>query len=644
MTFVNPIQVLGLEDYELSEITPAVIKKSKKVIYAEIELSDDGIFDNLGTKVSKSEVERVVNDLDDPDKLEFYLFIAKYPDLQSFLSKGEARFVENFRNEGMFLLPAFIKFISPFYAARFDKVIYEAYVSGTFVFFKKATSVKSLTTPSDLLLSYRQLSGYINDTKGELDQIVAGLRNKVTSYTNDSIKAAISQYKLKLSSPKLNCLPILFQDRRNAVALSFRNLSVNVYNFFDDPQLALDIIKYALSFEVNGLDKSELEKDLAEITKLKEEREEASKYDGIIKKYAGILSEGDSLNANVKKKVVNPTSVISWVNSKISITEINAFPQALNEIKSQIALVIRSLSVSVWNEWEDIDNAVRLIDKAITISTTDSTVKQNLKEAKDKLSQLKIDITNRELQKLTRSFNLPTTTPSRAITQPTVKPTHNKSQKDNSGCLVFIGIIIVVAIIIGIANSKKSQTYTSNSSTDTTKVDTTRAVSSVPSQPVAPIHEPSKYSGNSLHTGATPYNNCFGIGGWNGNSWIKFTNDNTVDAIVCLVDSLTGSTIRNNYIRAGRVFKMKQVPPGTYYVKTYSGLDWDPEMKNGCGFNGGFEKYPTFNTSIGVYNAIPITDDGFQYSTYQINLSKIINNTSSIQYSEMAFFFNNQTQ
>ena len=326
-------------------------------------------------------------------------------------------------------------------------------------------------------------------------------------------------------------------------------------------------------------------------------------------------------------------------------------PESLTEIKSQMALSIRSLSVSVWNKWEDIDTAIRLIDKAISITTTDLTVKQNLREAKTKLTELKNDIDKVARVNTTRSITQ--TIPSRPIILPTPKPAYSNnsnsgsksSQKDNSGCGIFIAIIIVIGIIIAIANSQKNTTAVNNTTADSVKIDSPpQANNALPTTVVTLPTPVSQYAGNSLNTGTSPYNSCFGIGGWNGNAWIRFTNDNSVDAVVCLVDSISSSTIRNEYIRAGAIFKMKQIPAGTYYVKVYSGNDWNPELQNGCGNTGGFEKSSNYSSSIGVYNAIEITDDGVQFSTYKIDLSKIISSNPPIPYSEASFFNNQQTQ
>ncbi|QEM03147.1 hypothetical protein DIU31_006275 [Mucilaginibacter rubeus] len=645
MTFINPIDILQLGQDEASDITPTLIKRAKKRIYADIELSDDGVYHYKGKSFSKSDIDHAINQLDDHDKLEYYLFINKYQDLQNFLYSQDDRLINNFRNEAIFLHPGFIEFISPYFAASFNILIYKTYLSGELVFFKKATSVKLLTVPRDITKAYQNLTQYLTETKKDLDKVVADLRNKTSIHTVDTIKNVYSQYKFKLSSPKLNCLPILFQDQRNAIANSFRNFSVNIYNFFDDAQLSMDVIKYALTFEVNGLDKQELEKDLIEITKLFNEREESIIFEEIIKKYADLLKEGDALNQRINNKTANGTTAVSWVNANIPFSELNSLPDSLTEINSQLALLIRSLSVSVWNKWEDIDNAIRLIDKSLVIKTTDLKVKQNLNEAKSKLSELKSDLN--KVTTVNAIHRAPIT--SRPVTVPSPKPytsTNNKtSQKDNSGCAIFIIIIIVIAIIIAIANGQKNSSTAVSTAADSVMTDSSATIlDSSKTSVVTPPAPVSQWAGNSLKTGASPYNSCFGIGSWNGNAWIKFTNDNSVDAIICLVDSLSNSTIRNEYIRAGAVFKMKQIPAGMYYIKVYSGNDWNPGLQNGCGNTGAFEKSPNYSSSIGVYNAIEITDDGVQYSTYKIDLSKIINSNPAIPYNESSFFNNQQTQ
>ena len=50
MIFINPIEILELKDKEVSEIDSSIIKKSKRILFADIDLSDCGFYEYNGQK------------------------------------------------------------------------------------------------------------------------------------------------------------------------------------------------------------------------------------------------------------------------------------------------------------------------------------------------------------------------------------------------------------------------------------------------------------------------------------------------------------------------------------------------------------------------------------------------------------------
>lgn len=148
-----------------------------------------------------------------------------------------------------------------------------------------------------------------------------------------------------------------------------------------------------------------------------------------------------------------------------------------------------------------------------------------------------------------------------------------------------------------------------------------------PRQQQAEAVEESKWKGNKLNNGDSPYNEYFGKGIYDYNSecYLIFKNGYSSDAIVCLENTATGRTIRNEYIQAGTEYKMTNIPEGIYKVKTFSGNDWNPEktMKNGE-INGAFDIDLSFSTSDNPSDLIQMriteTGEGISYSTGEITL------------------------
>jgi len=139
--------------------------------------------------------------------------------------------------------------------------------------------------------------------------------------------------------------------------------------------------------------------------------------------------------------------------------------------------------------------------------------------------------------------------------------------------------------------------------------------------------EPSKWKGNTLVNGASPYDSYFreGIYDYNSKCWIAFKNGNSTDAIACLVNIYSGTTIRNEYIRAGTDYTMSNLPAGVYKIKVFYGNDWNPEKTlNQGSIKGAFDTDFSFSLSDKSDDLIHIniteTNEGIRYTTGETTL------------------------
>jgi hypothetical protein len=250
--------------------------------------------------------------------------------------------------------------------------------------------------------------------------------------------------------------------------------------------------------------------------------------------------------------------------------------------------------------------------------------------------------------------NQSSTTGTTATRQPSVEqskktnePKHKilKSIFKNAGGLFLIMLPVIVMIYLFF-----SSVFSGNSSLDNqtdiskpieNKVDNNSPIQSKsnlnidlsnykPNQQQAEDVEESKWKGNKLSNGDSPYDDYFGKGIYDYNSecYLIFKNGYSTDAIVCLENTTTGRTIRNEYIQAGTDFKMTNIPEGVYKVKTFSGNDWNPEKTLGQGaINGAFDTDLSFsisdNPSDLIRMTITETGEGISYSTGEITLYKV---------------------
>jgi len=386
MNFINPIEVLNIINTELSSIDGTIIKKAKKRVIADIELSDNGHYNYGDYEYTKSDIERVVDRLENPENLEFYYFIAKHEDLNGFLKNGDIEFVTFFRQESIYQLQSFIQFISPYYAISFDKFITTSYKHNNIERLRKAFQIPELFTLADRNVAYKGLENHIKKQIGWVDEITKNIREGKTKETSQTIQQKAESFKAGWRKDVFNSLPDHFQLLKNQTAQSMRNLSVQIYNHFSLPDLALSTISHALELGVDGLTGQKIQEDYKTIYDLNNERLEQEKYAPIILKYAPFITNLLDLKDKLATKAIKPGYAIGQIDKSI-LNELNSTPSAVIEIRDQAALILRSISVDIWNNFSDIKSALDVIDLAVKLKTTADT-DQNITKAKQELQVL----------------------------------------------------------------------------------------------------------------------------------------------------------------------------------------------------------------------------------------------------------------
>ena len=128
MSFINPIEILELQNADVAGIDNALIKKVKRKLFADIDLSDNGHLDYKGISLTKTDCEKVIDELENSNFAEFYLHLSNNKLLNDFLVNGNEDIFKSFKQESIYKLPDFVKFVSPFFAPKFDKAILKSFV------------------------------------------------------------------------------------------------------------------------------------------------------------------------------------------------------------------------------------------------------------------------------------------------------------------------------------------------------------------------------------------------------------------------------------------------------------------------------------------------------------------------------------
>ena len=634
MQYINPIEILGLSNVvDTTSIDNEIVRKAKRKLFADIDLSDNGLFEYYGLQLTKGDCEKVIDDLTNNDLKEFYLYLASNKKLNNFLVNGNDAVFINFKHDSIFKLPEFVKFISPYFASKFDKALLNAFENEDVEQTKSILKTSFLISQNDINLAYKSVSNNIQNRIDDIAEIKRDIKNEESAYDEHDIDEVVDLVVENFPSDILNCLPNYFQSQILKIANEINYLNVVIWDNFDNTQVCNDLLEHVLTLNIGGLDKPTFQKNYEIVRKKNQERIEQEKNAPILRKYAGYLIQTKTKLKEIEDKTTTATSLLSWVNSSISISDVNNLPSVFDEIKNQVALSLRAMSVEIWNSFSNIDVSIDLINKANNITGLKSETRDNLQDAKKQLTELKTKI---DLANLVRQ-GVSTQTQTRPVSRPTTK-----SKEDNSGCLWLVGIAVAIGLIVW-ANSNKSSSNDYTPTTENYSAPTTTSDNSYSNNNSKPSTNneyttptESQYKGNQLKDGASPLTGCFGKGIYSGNATLTIKNGGNSDAIICLYSIDLDRTIRNEYVQKNSSFTMSNIAQGEYKIRVFYGNDWNPDLENSCGTMGNFESDIYFSEFDGTEY---FEDSERGYTNATITLYTVANgNASSSSIDQTQFF------
>jgi hypothetical protein len=379
--FINPVDILNLAATDLATIDDTIIKRAKKAALAEIDLSDDGFFNYHGKQLTRADCERVIDELEERDRLEFYHFIANYPSLNKFLISGDESFFTAFRHESIYKLPEFVRFISPYFAAAYDNVLWKAWQRYTSPI-GHIVAVDPIVVSDDVDAAYKSVR---NDLNRKTEDI-RGLYKKVEDTTQEvSVKAIAAQADMLVDVERLNLLPAYFQDLRNAISLAARMLSVEINNIRGDMPVAKQLNETLQSVKTDGTTRENILKDYEAYLRIEQNLTDSD--DPIRVKYTELVA---SLTA-IYKAAANPQSSLAgvrkWVDEHINIEEINALDVKYNTFKYQIGVKLGALGATIWKHHRNAYAALAYVEMAERINGLEG-------EGLDMILKFKVEMQN----------------------------------------------------------------------------------------------------------------------------------------------------------------------------------------------------------------------------------------------------------
>lgn len=373
MVYINPIEILGLKDTVVNEIDTGVIKKSKRRLFADIDLSDSGLYNYNGQKLTKSDCERAIEELEDKTKIEFYSHLATNSELNKFLANGNNDLLKKLKQESIYKLPEFVDFISPFFSAKIDHVLLKSFQNNDLESFTSAFRAEYLISKKDLNKAYKSLSNEIQQRILETDKLTNKIKEEASIYTDDNIDNVVKIIKDRFPADFLNKLPKYFQSQINKIAASINFLQLNIWNEFNTTSVSLLLLEHLFELNITSVSKPTFEKNYTILKKKHEERIEQEKNAPLIKEWAKILISIQNKVDEVENETLKASDAYTIVKSSFDLNQLNNLPSFANEIRTQIGYSIRSMSIASWNKQNDIKNSLALISYALKINVDEST-------------------------------------------------------------------------------------------------------------------------------------------------------------------------------------------------------------------------------------------------------------------------------
>lgn len=387
MVYINPIEILELKDKEVNEIDSSIIKKSKRRLFADIDLSDSGFYEYNGQKLTKSDCERAIDELEDKNKIEFYSHLSTNLELNKFLGNGSNELLNSLKQESIYKLPEFVDFISPFFSAKIDHILLKSFQNKDLELFSSALRAEYLISENDLNKAYKSLGNEIQQRITATDKLTKEIKEEKSNYTDDNIDDVINVIKKRFPSDFLNKLPIYFQSQINKIAASINFLQLNIWNEFNTTVVPLSLLEYLLELNIESVSKPTFEKNYNIVKKKHEERIEQEKNAPLIKEWAEILISIQNKVDDVENETLKASEALSFLKSSFDLGELNNLPSFANEIRTQIGYSIRSMSIASWNKQSDIKNALALINYSLRINVNES-AKSKFQQDKNELEEL----------------------------------------------------------------------------------------------------------------------------------------------------------------------------------------------------------------------------------------------------------------
>jgi len=387
--YINPYQLLALEDVDPWDLDIKQVQKAKKALLQEIDLEDGRVDWMPGLRIDRSLALKVADELNEEWNRYWHYVVFQSKPLLNFLSCGKLdHFLVDAEESPTYALEAlddhadkFAPWLSKRFALQYDLVLTEALSRSDLSVIECLLDGRRWVIPEDedkcFEGAHRQVQKLLLPLKEASDQ-------------SEKIKPSVAGVKKLLADKNagaiLAILPMAFQTEQNDAATWVRSISIDAYNRHEDADLAKEILELAKAFAVRSPSlRLRLDEDMATLNeRIAEERKD---------EYTLTLSGQDY---SIKRDGVRfgnvsiPTNEIETIRWGISITRTNgvatyAFSMAIGGRGSTVGRLN-------WSASKNIETQEGLFNKVVdaAFSYVMPTVMEKMTKELDRGSRIQI--------------------------------------------------------------------------------------------------------------------------------------------------------------------------------------------------------------------------------------------------------------
>ncbi len=246
MDFVNPLDILNMQD-----ITLGSLRMERKRLLSLTELSNDGMLDVGGGKfLSKSDIIKLCDSLENELTISFYDIIKKHTLLGDFLRDGDLHFFYKYHTMPEMQMPGFLKFVYPYFLYQFQRKIVELYDQSSANYMKFNEDFGKMCDFT-LPFSNAENKAYFRILHSRLSRSADDIDYASQSYKGSG--SALFDSVLKAVKPDiLNRLPAEFDPEKARIGDRLYRLCVGLYHKKILHAVNLDILRMAQKVDWPG--------------------------------------------------------------------------------------------------------------------------------------------------------------------------------------------------------------------------------------------------------------------------------------------------------------------------------------------------------------------------------------------------------